>query len=180
MPFDPAKPADHSDLDSQVMRDQLTALKALIDAQPAVAYGRVLADWTSSSSSFSDVAGLSFAVGAGQNWTAEMVLHAISGSSGQGIKLRVNGPGAGAVLIAIMGTGTSSSASSECEVQTAFAVASPAKTFVSGANLTGAVRVHLTVVNASAGTVQLQASNGSGGGTVTLKANSDLVARRTA
>ena len=50
---------------------------------------------------------------------------------------------------------------------------------VSGANLTGVVRIHLTLVNASAGTVQLQASNSSGGGTVTLKANSDLVARRT-
>ena len=50
---------------------------------------------------------------------------------------------------------------------------------MSGANLTGAVRLHLIVVNASAGTVQLQASNSSGGGTVTLKANSDLVARRT-
>jgi hypothetical protein len=83
------------------------------------------------------------------------------------------------VLIVITGTGGSSTAI-DCEVQTAFAVASPAKTFLSGgANLTGAVRVHITVVNATAGTVQLQASNSSGASTVTLKANSDLVARRT-
>jgi hypothetical protein len=46
-------------------------------------------------------------------------------------------------------------------------------------NLTGVVRLHLTLVNASAGTVQFQASKGSGGGTVTLNANSDFVARRT-
>jgi hypothetical protein len=142
---------------------------------------------------FSDVAGLSFAVGTGENWTAEIVLHAISGSSGQGFKFRRGGAGTrngsperhlpplvpGTAAAAIMGTGTSSSTASECEVQTGLAVASPAKTFVSGANLTGVVRIHITLVNASAGTVQLQASNSSGGGTVTLKANSDLVARRT-
>lgn len=32
MPFDPAQPADNSPLSSQVMREQLTSLKALIDA----------------------------------------------------------------------------------------------------------------------------------------------------
>ncbi len=32
MPFDPAQPADHSPLSSAVMREQLTSLKALIDA----------------------------------------------------------------------------------------------------------------------------------------------------
>ena len=35
------------------------------------------------------------------------------------------------------------------------------------------------VLIASAGTIQLQASNSSGSGTVTIKTNSDLVARRT-
>ena len=35
MPFDPAQPAEHSDLSSQVMRNQLNALKELIDAVPA-------------------------------------------------------------------------------------------------------------------------------------------------
>ena len=35
MPFDPAKPADHSPLVSAEVRGQLTALKALIDAVPA-------------------------------------------------------------------------------------------------------------------------------------------------
>ena len=179
MPFDPAQPADHSALDSQVMRDQLNALKALLDAQPATAYGRVAADWTSSSTSFSDVSGLAFAVGAGESWTAEIVLHAISGTSGQGLKFRVAGPGAGSVLIAIQGTGSSGSTAIECEVQTAFSVASPAKTFVLGSNLTGVVRIHLVIVNASAGTVQLQANNSGGGNTVTIKANSDLVARKT-
>ena len=34
MPFDPSKPAEHSDLSSQEMRDQFNALKALIDAVP--------------------------------------------------------------------------------------------------------------------------------------------------
>jgi hypothetical protein len=83
------------------------------------------------------------------------------------------------VLIALQGTGMSGSTTSECEVQTAFSVTSPAKTFCSGANLTGVVRVHVVVVNASgAGNVQLQASNSSGSGTVTIKAGSDLVARR--
>ena len=67
----------------------------------------------------------------------------------------------------------------ECEVQTAFGVASPAKAFCTGSSLTGLVRVHVTVVTVLAGTVQLQASNSSGSGTVTIKANSDLVARRT-
>ena len=35
MPYDPAQPADHSDLNSQVMRDQLNALNDKIDATPA-------------------------------------------------------------------------------------------------------------------------------------------------
>lgn len=35
MPFDPAQPAGGSPLNSQVMRDQLNELKALIDAQAA-------------------------------------------------------------------------------------------------------------------------------------------------
>ena len=39
---------------------------------------------------------------------------------------------------------------------------------------------HSTIVNASAaGSGQLQASNSGGSGTVTIKANSDLVARKT-
>ena len=67
----------------------------------------------------------------------------------------------------------------ECEVQTAFAVGVPAKTFCPGSSLVGVVRVHVLIANASARTVQLQASNSSGSGTVTIKANSDLVARKT-
>ena len=35
MPFDPAKPADHSPLLAAEMRAQLTALKAMIDVQAA-------------------------------------------------------------------------------------------------------------------------------------------------
>ena len=182
MPFDPTKPAANSPNSSAEMRAQLTALKALIDAVPVpatVTYGRVAADWTSGSATFSDVGGLAFAVGAGENWTAELVLHCVSGTTGQGLKFRVNGPGAGSVMIGMQGTGSSGSSTIECEVQTAFGVASPAKTFCPGSSLTGMVRVHVTIVNATAGTVQLQASNSSGSGTVTIKANSDLVPRRT-
>ncbi len=36
MPFDPAKPADHTPLSSAEMRSQFTGLKALIDAAPGV------------------------------------------------------------------------------------------------------------------------------------------------
>ena len=179
MPFDPAQPATNSALSSQVMRDQLNALKALIDAVPVTAYGKVAADWTSSSASFADVAGLAFAVGAGESWTAEVVLHVISGTSGQGFKFRVAGAGAASVMIAIAGTGASGSSTIDCEVQPAFSVASPAKTFCTGSSLVGVIRVHLVVTNASAGSVQLQDSNSSGNGTVTIKANSDLLARRT-
>ena len=119
------------------------------------------ADWTSSGAALTDVTGLAFAVGAGE-------------------KFRGSGPGAGSVLIAMQGTGAgATSTSMDCEVQTAFGVASPAKTFCAGSSLTGVVRVHVTITNATAGTVQLQASNSSGSGTVTIKANSDLLARRT-
>ena len=181
MSFDPTKPVDASQVVAAELRGQFNALKALLDAQPAGASGRVVADWTSGSSSFTDVGGLSWAVAAGESWTAEMVLHCISGTTGQGLKFRVSGPGAGGVLIAMQGTGSGGlSTSMECEVQTAFSVASPAKTFCAGSSLTGVVRVHVVVVNASAaGSVQLQASNSGGSGTVTIKANSDLIARRT-
>ena len=181
MPFDPTKPAANSPASSAEMRDQLNALKALIDALGAgILFGRAAADWTSGSASFTDVPGLAFAVAAGESWQAELVLHAVSGTTGQGLKFRVTGPGAAAVMIAIVGTGSSGSTAIDCEVQTAFSVASPAKTFVQGSTLTGVVRLHVAVTTASAaGTVQLQASNGSGSGTVTLKAGSDLVARRS-
>ena len=36
MPFEPAKPADHTPLSSAEMRSQFTGLKALIDAAPGV------------------------------------------------------------------------------------------------------------------------------------------------
>lgn len=179
MPFDPTKPVDASQVVAAELRNQFNALKALLDAQPVVATGRVVADWTSGSSSFTDVGGLSFAVANGENWTAEIVLHAISGTSGQGFKFRVTGPGAGSVMIAMQGTGASGSSTIECEVQTAFSVASPAKTFCAGAALTGVVRIHVVVVGGSAGIVQLQASNSGAGSAVTIKAGSDLVARRT-
>jgi hypothetical protein len=181
MPFDPTKPALNSPLVSAEMRDQLNALKALIDAlgTPTVS-GRVASDWTSTSMSFTDVTGLAWAVAAGESWAAEMVLHVISGTSGQGLRVRVSGPGAAGVMIAITGTGSSGSSTNECEVQTAFSVASPTKSFVTGSSLTGVVRVHVAVSGASAaGPVQLQASNSSGGSAVTIKANSDLMARRT-
>ena len=48
-----------------------------------------------------------------------------------------------------------------------------------GIELGGLVLVHVVIANATAGTVQLQASNSTGSGTVTIKVNSDLVARRT-
>jgi hypothetical protein len=179
VPFDPTKPIDGALIAAAELRAQFNGLKALIDALGTVSYGRLAADWTSSSSSFSDVSGLSFAVGAGENWTAEIVLHAISSATGQGFKFRVSGPGAGSVMIAIFGTATSTSTSIDCEVQTAFSVASPAKTFCSGSNLTGIIRIHIVVFNATAGTVQLQANNSGGSNTVTIKTNSDLVARRT-
>jgi hypothetical protein len=103
MPFDPTLPVANSPLSSAEMRAQLTALKAPIEAQGNVAYGRLGSDWTSGTSSFSDVPGLSFSVASGENWTAEIVLHAVSSSSGQGFKFRVAGSGAGSVLIAIAG-----------------------------------------------------------------------------
>ena len=122
---------------------------------------------------------MAFAVAAGENWSAEIVLHVLSGTTGQGLKFRATGPGAGVVMIAMQGTGSGMSTAMECEVQTAFSVAAPAKTFCAGSSLTGVVRIHIVVVNATAGTVQLQASNSTGSGTVTIKAGSDLVARRT-
>ena len=180
MAFNPTLPLDGSLMVAAEMRDQFNGLKTQIDAQPVTAYGRVATDWTSGSTSFTDINGLSFAVGAGESWTAESVLYAISGSSGQGLKFRVAGPGAGSVMVAIAGTGSGGSSTMiDCEVQTAFSVASPAKTFCAGSNLTGVIRVHVVVTNASAGSVRLQASNSTGSGTVTIKANSDLVARKT-
>jgi len=41
MPFDPAQPANNSALSSQVMREQLTSLKALIDAIAAITAAQV-------------------------------------------------------------------------------------------------------------------------------------------
>lgn len=182
MPFDPNQPQNGELIDAGQLRDQFNGLKALIDAQTAqTSYGRVAADWTSGSASFTNVGGLAWTVAPGESWSAELVLAVVSGSSGQGLKFRVAGPGAAAVLISMQGTGMSGSTAMDCEVQAAFSVASPAKTFCGGMNLTGVVRVHVVVVNAgAAGSVQLQASNSSGSGTVTIKAGSDLVARRTA
>src|SRR4029450_10516990 len=98
MPFDPTLPVANSRNSSAEMRAQLNALKALIDAQGSVATGRLASDWTRGTSRFSDVPGLSFSVASGENWTAEIVLHAVSSAAGQGFKFRVAGPGAGSVF----------------------------------------------------------------------------------
>ena len=92
MPFDPNQPQNGELIDAMQLRNQFNGLKALIDGQPATTFGRVGADWTSGSASFGDVTGLSFAVATGESWTAEMVLAAVSGTSGQGLKFRVSGP----------------------------------------------------------------------------------------
>lgn len=178
MAFDPTKPVDGSLVSAAELRAQFTALKALLDGQAPV-FGRLASDWTNSTTSFTDVPGLSFPVSAADNWTAEFVLHTISGTGGQGLKFRVSGPGAVGVLVVITGTGSSGSTAFECEVQTAFTLSSPAKTFCTGATLIGAVRVHVVVVNTGVGTIQLQACNSAGGAPVTIKANSDVVAHKT-
>ena len=183
MPFDPTQPQADELIDAVQLRNQLNGLKALIDAvpvPPATAYGKVGADWASGSASFADVTGLAFTAAAGESWTAEVALAVVSGTTGQGLKFRVAGPGAASVMIAMLGTGSNGTSTAfESEVQTGFSVASPAKTFCAGSSLVGVVRVHVVVTNASAGSVQLQASNSGGSGTVTIKAGSDLLARRT-
>ena len=65
MAFNPTLPLDGSLMVAAEMRDQFNGLKGLIDAQPVTAYGRVASDWTNSSATFTDISGLSFAVGAG-------------------------------------------------------------------------------------------------------------------
>ena len=109
MPFDPNQPQNGELIDAVQLRDQFNGLKALIDTQPVTSYGRVAADWTSGSASFAGVTGLSFAVAAGESWTAELALAVVSGSGGQGLKFRVAGPGAASVLISMQGTGPGAS-----------------------------------------------------------------------
>ena len=41
MPYDSAQPADHSDLSSEVMRNQLNALNEKIDATPTITAAQV-------------------------------------------------------------------------------------------------------------------------------------------
>ena len=149
-------------------------------ARLPMAYGRVTSDWTSSSSSYTDVTGISFSAGANENWTAEALLYVTGGSSGQGCRFKVTGPSAPtAVLITIFGC-TASGANFDTEFQTGFSAASPAKTFCAGSGVTGFVRIRITVINgANAGTVRLQANNSSGSGNVTIRTNSDIVASRT-
>lgn len=178
MPFDPTKPVDLTEITAAELRNQFNALKALIDAQPALAYGRVSADWTSTSTTFSDVTGLSWAIGANENWTADVSIYGI-GFSGSGIKLRVTGPAFPAsVLITMLGN-TSSATAFGNEFQNAFSAA-PTIAWVNGVGVNGVIRMRIVVINGTnAGTVQLQGNNSAGNGTVTIKANSDLVARRT-
>jgi len=143
-------------------------------------YGRVTSDWTSSSTTFTDVTGLSFAVEANGNYTAELVLYCIGGSSGQGLKFKVTGPASPtSVLIAILGN-TSSNSSFQTEIQTSFSATPASQAYCAGSSVTGMVRIRITVINgANAGTVQLQADNGTGSGTVTIKVNSSIDWRKT-
>ena len=65
MPFDPAKPAPGDDLDAVLVRDQLNALKALIDtqaAQIASLQGQLTAVTAGSSSNSNAVANLSLTI----------------------------------------------------------------------------------------------------------------------
>ena len=65
MPFDPAKPAPGDDLDAVLIRSQLNALKALIDAQAAQIsslQGQISAAFNGSSNNSNGVANLSLTI----------------------------------------------------------------------------------------------------------------------
>lgn len=144
-----------------------------------IAYGRVTTNWTSSSSTFSDVTGLSFAIGANDNYTADAVLMC-QGTASNGLKFRVTGPTVSSVAISISGRNTTTFMD---EIQTAFSVGSPAQTFGSGSGsaITVPVRIHIVTIGdgSHSGTVQIQADNVANSGTCTIFLNSDLSAIKT-
>ena len=149
-------------------------------ARLPTSHGRVTSDWSNTSATFTDVTGLSWAIGASENWTADAVLYVIGGSGGTGIKFKVTGPSSPtSVLITIFGTGLSGSTSFAAEIQTVFST-SGTVAFASGSNLSGMVRIHIVVINGSnSGTVQIQANNSGASGTAYIKTNSDILATRT-
>ena len=78
MPFDPAKPAPGDDLDAVLIRDQLGALKALIDAQAAQInslQSQISAAIAASSSNSNGVGNLSLTINnnPAQNWEVQPI-----------------------------------------------------------------------------------------------------------
>jgi hypothetical protein len=100
MTFDPTKPADASVTTVAELRSQFTALKALIDAQPVVAYGRVTSDWTQQFQQLQRCHRPLLACGGGRELDGrDCPITPFSSASGQGIKFRVAGPGAGPAYV---------------------------------------------------------------------------------
>lgn len=143
-------------------------------------YGAVAgSNWTSSSATYSDVTGLSFSMGASDRISAEAVI-SCQGTTTSGLRFKVTGPTVTSVLITMVGR--SSATVPGDEVQTAFG-ASPGTTFIggSGSQISGVVRLHMTIVGngVNSGTVQVQANNQGGSSTCTIFTNSEVVATKT-
>lgn len=139
------------------------------------AAGRVTANVTVAATTFTDVTGLGFAVGANEVWTAEFEVDFTSTAGG--LKVQLTGPAAPA-LVALTAVGTTTGVTAFTASRVA-ALATPTAVFGATAH-TGTCRLKVYFANGvTAGTVQLQ-FNSAVSGTQTVLAGSYLTARRLA
>jgi hypothetical protein len=141
--------------------------------------GFVASDLTSAVATAADITGLNFAVGASQTWDFRAVVRVGSTSGTIGCKFAVTFPASATIMAGVVGGRTTTTGVGEA------LVASGTLTTVFFGAISGgtpsAVLINGTVTTgASAGTVQFQFASATAGTTVTVYANSDVVARRIA
>lgn len=128
--------------------------------------GSTTSDVTISSSTFADVTGLSFAVGASETWDFEFVLGISAPATAQGLRFQLTGPSSPTALAFVVNGGASSETQMQGERVSGFSTSTGllyvAYQATSTAN--GMVRIAGRLRNgANSGTVQLQAKLNTGG-----------------
>jgi hypothetical protein len=137
---------------------------------------RVTANVTESTATNTDITGLNFAIGANETWSFEAYLM-VSASSVGGSRYGATFP-SGTYTLMMQGHNAGGSGSTETYAHTSGASGTMISGFISNP-IDGFVKMYGVVKNgATAGTVQLRFASTASGDTITIAADSYMVARK--
>jgi hypothetical protein len=141
-----------------------------------LATGSVASNVTTTSASGASITGLSFAIGANETWVIDAYLFVTDSSTG-GVQLAIDGPASTTVKGMILGnnTGRTNFASEKLSTLNTFNSSALVNTSAAGMQ----VHLHAMVVSSSTtGTIQLKFASFDGASTITIEAQSYMIAHK--